>query len=1447
MLNPIFWTFALVNIFSPFTIAVSSGKVGNCDVYGPWGCPNNNWKRGTDDNREEINRLKCLSNNGNKTYFMDWVTVPERSDNYTVRTGDTDPSQDPRSYVPGELMKIYIRVMEHDYKFRGLLIYAIDKNGIKVGDWEFPATEISPLFWVPPECPKSMLHTTAGIKPFLSVLNFRNPPVGTGDITFECLIKKGPANHGYFYHPMQKDLTLRENPSKVTQTWFKSKLGESCDQTCQQQGLPCDIKTMNLSSTGRGFEAAISRQYICKLPTRSSCSQLAPTSDKDGNCWYHSQDCPGWRNNNNPMAVSCSTKSASNSDGYRLCVCGDGTKDINNPSHPKNENNPDYVPLISEAPKFGHTTILPLQLLVGLVSWLFLGGKNSYFFVTAFIMFVFIGSCDAHNWMHTPGRAYTLASTIKPCLGRKSTDLHVQIKPDQPFAIEWATGHSRDSWFVVLHESDYEKMGDPNLINMLNEYLADDPKINEEVPAELERYHGTTPVPPDQVTPSVYNMGPNEMFQSKLNKNSTLFKQLRHPYAIHPGDRNNLNQDVYRYNKNYIASDRRASYQSTKSDLAWIDSVFKYKHLNHLARDWDGVMITVGGYKGPGHYIVHWRWSGYYDCMDVDVRQDFVDEIYGTITSGYLWNRVDHCQYINPMSIKTGCYQAIGSAEYCKQKLSTSAGRYGINVIPLHNPKGVYSKFKDLTNIPWAHSTCAQEDRSYSWTRLQGKVTESSVSFSQWKRDLEPGLCSEKIVLDTKKIEGVQTNIYEMERTLKQALIFCDTYVEGSDSCVGISWKKGAVISQGLHMFAFCISKATTSNNLWDSFFKVSPANYAISNGQTREFSFQPPQCENPNTKSRTSKCLNSEPAVLNNADFAIDIGDEFGRKVNHGVVDYYGWNCDRSTWMRTLDTQNPTVENTYMTSLYCKCFPNNGSFECDARAENFKHRTKWEVQVENGVFRVTTTHMKNKDTIRMKGCYVENVLLENPYHDSDYKSPQTLTTEVEVMDGRLTLEGLHRTGSFDCSLINSLKYQKIASQWSDAWLPGQRNPWWQIEFDTPQPIGFVQAIVPKWSNCSSWWAYIGGRCPSVPAVGWFDSDLANTGVIVGVTNSSCGSSTCDVAKIKQCGRLERANPSSMTSARETDLRIDCKGKIGKFVYLMLPGSNRRLAFRSIEVHRERPIGSQNDMVCYGVQARLQTATEPEYMVVLDPEDPIFYSTCFVREKNVTFLGGERQSPPEDWNFNGKCIDCQSYQRNKKLKGFDLNRWNVVDNCVDCHAEIPPVEQRKNWVLAYKDRQCHSSKNNCTEDDCIKTLDMKGRSSSETKSEQDCRDMVELDPECSNIATFVQRYERCYCYRNDKCCQHCTVGSKYTHYNVYEIGAEPMTTVASCKDVGVLSDDETMCCPKSCAPVMNKGESINPCGRAPRDCYNLPKAGGFCCKENLQKMCQDSGPPCKFS
>ena len=178
----------------PVKISVKKKKYSNsndskiCDVKSSrFGCDPQFWIKG--------NRLACA----NLTQIMPWVTKPVASPCFELLAGD-DESKPVNSYTPGELLMLHLRVKCYRYTFRGLLIYAIDETGKKVGDWEVSVDE--PVLFKRPwqsadhQCYGSLMHSSADNKPYHSILYFKAPAAGTGNITFQALIKVGNANTG---------------------------------------------------------------------------------------------------------------------------------------------------------------------------------------------------------------------------------------------------------------------------------------------------------------------------------------------------------------------------------------------------------------------------------------------------------------------------------------------------------------------------------------------------------------------------------------------------------------------------------------------------------------------------------------------------------------------------------------------------------------------------------------------------------------------------------------------------------------------------------------------------------------------------------------------------------------------------------------------------------------------------------------------------------------------------------------------------------------------------------------------------------------------------------------------------------------------------------------------------------------------------------------------------
>ena len=74
---------------------------------------------------------------------------------------------------------------------------------------------------------------------------------------------------------------------------------------------------------------------------------------------------------------------------------------------------------------------------------------------------------------------------------------------------------------------------------------------------------------------------------------------------------------------------------------------------------------------------------------------------------------------------------------------------------------------------------------------------------------------------------------------------------------------------------------------------------------------------------------------------------------------------------------------------------------------------------------------------------------------------------------------------------------------------------------------------------------------------------------------------------------------------------------------------------------------------------------QPEFIITNDVSDPAFYSTCFIREKDITFLpvATKIASAKPRWKFAGKCLNCKSFAHaaglGPKVAAFKVNEYRL--------------------------------------------------------------------------------------------------------------------------------------------------------------------------------------------
>ena len=870
---------------------------------------------------------------GKENRIMSWAQAPQRSDHYTLRSGNGPvEASDPTTYRPNEFITVHLHVLKTGWKYRGLLLNGVNDAGVVVGDFYNPTEPGIPH----PSCPGSILHADADRKPFSSQFRYQAPPKGTGRITFRALIKRGWANTGYFHWPA-KDLVLEEETEEkdeapASSTWHVTEDGQSCGQFCAgldsgADGWRCDAHAMAAVPSATDLSSAVGHTHPLFVPQVADCSPMSPaTRVSDMQSFYHSNNCPSTQ----PPSCNVYKKGVT-----RFCAC---TTESGNR---RRELIVDKF--MKESASAAGRPPSP-----SLLVWLLVLGSALMLLSTS------LPTVSAHNWMPTPGRAWNTASTTMPCLARKSTDTHQQVGPGQSFTLGFQTGHGGRHYLFVVHEDDEKWLAHPKLLDMAEEYVRDAPVGSDSsLESKWKRYHGTR----KETSASEMKRYNDDIAGKKSNAdNPTKYPRLYNKIVYrrlcgdgitgcvegqttcNDGSKCTSNSDFFDHNRMKFvrkedsgqkrtfgrlfeytdaslkeAGDRRVSYKSTK--FPWLEKVHFYQNVANIGADFDLVRATIPGRKGSGHYIVHWRWRGFRDCVDVDVFQDrTIDKVDGTSGDGVIWNKIEHCQYEKPIKVLTPCRvvrKTTNTTKVCiddlyeakgKVQIGKSQFRAGINVVPRKLPDIV--KVWDRTVVaPFHEPACVQNN---PLARISGKDTYSlpQDGWASWRassrvNELLEKKCTKSLFVD-KKNKPVS-----FSRTLRAAVLDCT-----DERCLGFAWKTktkdlfDASPDTKFEVF-FCKTTAVTDETGWNVVLKddtalvISPTVAAIklslpfsSTNANADFqtaimvSFQ----------SKNSDTTASIPAgfQLGN-NFFVDEGKVYGAR---GNGQKYGWNCAQTDSM---------------------------------------------------------------------------------------------------------------------------------------------------------------------------------------------------------------------------------------------------------------------------------------------------------------------------------------------------------------------------------------------------------------------------------------------------------------------------------------------------------------------------------------------------------------------
>jgi len=641
---------------------------------------------------------------------MSWATVAKRTDCYQIVAGDeANPST---TYVPGEFLNINIRVTCIDKQYRGILIYAVDANNNRVGNWTLPKQD-PPYFKQPwtdntHPCFGSVMHATAEWKPYHSILYWKAPPTGTGAITFRCLIKYGNANTGDFYWPMTAgDLSLTEGPARPNPSvaWTRSSVGASCTDTCSAISKMCS-ETSLATLTKSALRSQIATILPCEVPDVSGCGMYPSVYDPAmGVCYYSEGNCTG----RPARAVNCDTVVPSMA---RNCPCIAGQSSGTNTGTNSGTNsgtNTDSGTTIFESPA---NTRSP-GLLAILLIFPFLFSANPRL---AFALFLIFSVASAHNWINSLSRSPG-ASTYRPCKPPLTDMPHAQVGPGQSFEIEWMNGHGGDTYFVIIHRDNVDKLK-LHTTTMLDDYINKAPNgSNRAMDPLRQKFHrkdsaGLNNTYTDANGVVVHQPG---FYAGIIPYGDARFIYRPPVFGGRIGGITNpSNNSVHYqmlYNTTHLSTDRIVSYNSTI--YPWIEAVYRFSMVTMQAGQPDVARFYIPGFGGLGRYIVQYLWRGYYDCVDVDLKPNPVPNVYGIAANATVWNRIDHCLFDGVRMVFRNA-EIVTDASYCLAGCSTG-DCYGVNIVPLKAPSSAYQGFTAPVNVTWKYPNVYGSDIYVPW------------------------------------------------------------------------------------------------------------------------------------------------------------------------------------------------------------------------------------------------------------------------------------------------------------------------------------------------------------------------------------------------------------------------------------------------------------------------------------------------------------------------------------------------------------------------------------------------------------------------------------------------------------------------------------------------------------------------------------------------------------
>jgi hypothetical protein len=294
-----------------------------------------------------------------------------------------------------------------------------------------------------------------------------------------------------------------------------------------------------------------------------------------------------------------------------------------------------------------------------------------------------------------------------------------------------------------------------------------------------------------------------------------------------------------------------------------------------------------------------------------------------------------------------------------------------------------------------------------------------------------------------------------------------------------------------------------------------------------------------------------------------------------------------------------------------------------------------------------------------------------------------------------------------------------------------------------------------------------------------------------------------------------------------------------------------------------------NTLVCFGVQARERTDVITQYEVTDDPEDAMFFSSCYVRSLSWEFQSITQPAKPQatPWVFADQCISCEAAATNYHANFSYSPRWATSEQCVNCDQfPAAPAIVNNGWELIVDGGECDGNDdwwkesywNNtlkrsvyyhhtCPEttprqDLCTKTL---VPINSYYAMKEECWELASRDRECGEHVMYYdsQYYDTCRCYLKKPCCKKCSVQKRNAAWSLYKLQKFSLPPDPTCARGVTDSSTPQACCEPTCKQCGSTIDTFT--NTTVLDCKDLI---GACCPYMFpNRRCSTSSAPCMMN